>query len=570
VTLAVALLGSTAAVSAATRRATSSADASTPSGPDTTGLDTSGLDRIGPADPAEILPLTLLLHFPGTAALEQVVAAQHRAANPQWLTPAQIGAQFGLPSGQLDAAVARLEQAGITVTQRFDQRTAILASGSVRSVERLFHVRLGEYRTSDGTHVIVPSAEPKIPADLADVFTQVDGLDTRPVFHSGTTARRVASQTSTTPGFLDPEQLAHIYDADALTKAGVDGRGETVAVLSLATLHGEEVDKWASYFKTKTAPDDEIVVQPAAPTSDQPSWDANPAIEVALDLEMVRALAPAATILNYSTRNDGSAMDRIVNQVAQDHRASILSMSWGSCELQNGPERLRNSEPSYAAAEASGVDMFASSGDVGPYDCNNQNGDTSDRHLSVDYPASSSYVLGVGGTTLLQNGTRLSESVWQEPQSAIGAGGGISLYLPRPSWQLDSVVRANGTTRVVPDVAGPASDLLNLAIGVWYKDRVVKLVASGTSAAAPFWAGSMALVKQYLRANAGGFPDGSLKTLLYQIGDDPTAYAAAFHDTKEGSNEQYAAAPGWDPITGLGSPDISGLAAQLQTLLRRG
>jgi subtilase family serine protease len=312
------------------------------------------------------------------------------------------------------------------------------------------------------------------------------------------------------------------------------------------------------------------VVPPAAPTSDQRDWDPDPAIEVALDLEMVRALAPGATILNYSTKNDGSAMTRIVNQVAQDHRASILTMSWGSCELANGPERIQNSEPSYAAAEASGVDVFGSSGDVGPYDCNNQNGDTSDRHLSVDYPASSSYVIGVGGTTLLQNGSSLSESVWQEPQSVVGAGGGTSLYLRRPSWQLDSVVHANGDARVVPDVAGPASDLLNLAIGVWYKDRVIKLVASGTSAASPFWAGSMALVKQYLRANTGGFPDGSLKTLLYQIGDNPTSYAAAFHDTKEGSNEQFSAAPGWDPITGLGSPNISGLAAQLETLIRRG
>ena len=530
-----------------------------------------GLVPLGPTPAATTVSLTLLLHFPGIAELQHYIDAQQRAATPDWLTPSQIGERFGLPTDRLDAVVIRLARAGVTVTERFEQRTALLAQASAGAVERLFHVRLQEFRASDGTRVRVPSPSPQIPAELANAISQVQGLDTRPVLRAAgpRPPPRTTKKQPTTPGFLQPRQLAHDYGADPLSRAGIDGRGEIVAIASLATLHSTEVQVWAKHFHTRTAPDQEITVAPGAPTSSEPGWDADAAIEVALDLEMVRALAPGATLLNYTTSNDSAGLDRIVNQVTQDHRATILTTSWGRCELAEGPAAIQNSEATYAAAQATGIDVFAASGDVGPYDCNDQNGDTTNRFLSVDYPASSAYVIGVGGTTLLVRGNKLSEAAWQEPLGVVGSGGGLSVFVSRPSWQLDGVVHDASLARAVPDVAGPASDVLNLEIGVWAKGAVVATIAGGTSAATPFWAGATALAKQYLRAHLGRFPDGNLKTLLYVIASRPAAYAAAFHDIRTGSNQLYAAGPGWDFLTGLGSPNISGLASQLSALVER-
>jgi kumamolisin len=86
-------------------------------------------------------------------------------------------------------------------------------------------------------------------------------------------------------------------------------------------------------------------------------------------------------------------------------------------------------------------------------------------------------------------------------------------------------------------------------------------VAGGTSAAAPFWAGVLAITKQYVRAN-GANADVSVAPLLYSIGADPTAYKAAFFDDTTGGSSLYPAGTGWDFVTGLGTPHVSGLAQQ--------
>ena len=487
---------------------------------------------LGPARADATVSLTLVLRFPGSDALAAYLAAQRLQAAPAPLTPAQIGERFGIPSARLDAVTARLEQAGIRVTQRYDQRTALLAAGSVRDVERLFQVRLEDYRDRDGIRYRAPSRSPRIPSDLTDAVSDVEGLNTRPVFAPASAPGQTGGGSSAT--FVTPQQLNQIYDANPLAQAGIDGSGETIAVASLATLHGEEFSDWAAHFKTSTQPSRTISIAPPALRFGQRGWSASDSDEVALDLEMTRALAPKATILDYTTENDGEGLERVINQVVQDRRATIVSISYGNCEPERGAAAINGYENAFMAAQAAGVDVFAASGDSGPYDCNDSS-HTNDLRQAVNYPASSAYVTSVGGTTLSNQGGDLHETAWQEP--------------------------------AVPDVAGPASPDFNLLIADFQSGHVVLQTGGGTSAAAPFWAGLTALIKQYVRGREPSFPDGSVSAMLYQIANTPALYPAAFHDVTTGGNQVFTASSGWDFLTGLGTPNISGLAKAFDTLV---
>jgi kumamolisin len=163
----------------------------------------------------------------------------------------------------------------------------------------------------------------------------------------------------------------------------------------------------------------------------------------------------------------------------------------------------------------------------------------------VDFPASSPYALACGGTTLISDGNTISsEAVWNNIPAGQGAtGGGISTVFPRPAWQQSVTVPAapNGFVgRGVPDVAGNANPVTG------YQVRVdgVNQVLGGTSAVAPLWAALIARLNQLL-----GTRLGDVHQALYQAG------STVFRDIITGNNGAYAASKGWDPCTGLGSPN---------------
>jgi kumamolisin len=501
--------------------------------------------------------LMLRLQLPGAAALHEYVVAQRAASSPTWLTPPEIGQRYGVSDDDLDAVVRSLTANQVHVTHIFSQRTALLAEGDARDVEHLFGVRLHQYRDSHGALIRVPSAPPTIPAALRPAVTSVSGLDTTPAYRPASRQPRTASANRP---WWTPTELRGAFGANALVSQGATGQGEVVAVASLATMHGAETKTWAKSLETSRTPDATITVAPAPPGAKSSKWVADSASEVALDLEMVRAVAPDATILNYQTQNMGDSLERIVDQVVDDHRASIVTISWGSCEAESD---LQRGEAAYESAEAAGVTVLAASGDHGPYGCFSADDSTPDMRISVDYPAASAHVLAVGGVTLSYEGEQVSEQAWQDPQSTWGSGGGASTSISRPPWQSPAVVHQRGSTRIVPDIAGPADESLNLITTAWdeKKSQVSYYVASGTSAAAPFWAGVLAITKQYVRAH-GANADVSVAPLLYSIAADPSAYKAAFFDDTTGGSSLYPAGKGWDFVTGLGTPHASGLAQQ--------
>jgi kumamolisin len=199
-----------------------------------------------------------------------------------------------------------------------------------------------------------------------------------------------------------------------------------------------------------------------------------------------------------------------------------------------------------------------SSGDNGAYDCLDEpDGLARDFTVAADYPAVSPHVIAVGGTylSLHKDGSYLGEVAWQDPLGQAGSGGGLSTVFAKPGWQAGPGVandHSNGE-RQVPDVAGPGDPASGMFVISDGEDEVV----GGTSAATPFWAGSMVLAQQ-LAAKDGAGKLGFLDPVLY-------ALAAAhqdgslFHDVTAGANLLYPATPGWDYATGWGSPRLDAL-----------
>ena len=240
-----------------------------------------------------------------------------------------------------------------------------------------------------------------------------------------------------------------------------------------------------------------------------------------------------------------------------------ISISWGQCEDSWTAQGLSAMNAAMSDAAALGITVCAAAGDNGSSDGVN------DGQVHVDFPASSPYALGCGGTKLVADpatGTVSSEVVWNELASNEGAtGGGVSDQFPLPSWQANAGVPARASAqsaaagsdtsgRGVPDVAGNADPATGYQIYSGGKAQVV----GGTSAVAPLWA---ALVSRLAEATGQRF--GLIQTLLY-AGVTPGAAVPGFRDITSGNNGAYTAGPGWDACSGLGSPDGTALLTWLQ------
>jgi kumamolisin len=197
-------------------------------------------------------------------------------------------------------------------------------------------------------------------------------------------------------------------------------------------------------------------------------------------------------------------------------------------------------DQAFQAAAAMGVTITCAAGDAGSGD------GVADHKPHVDFPASSPHVLACGGTRLVGSGAAItSEVVWNEgSQSA--TGGGVSAFFALPGYQANAqvppIAGSKQRGRGVPDVAGDADPATGYAVRVDGQN----LVIGGTSAVAPLWAGLVALINQKL-----GHPVGFLNPLLY----GSLAGKGVVNDISVGNNGAYSARAGWDPCTGLGSPN---------------
>jgi kumamolisin len=245
----------------------------------------------------------------------------------------------------------------------------------------------------------------------------------------------------------------------------------------------------------------------------------------------------------FAPNTDQGFIDAVTTAV-NDSAVTLISISWGGPESTFTTQSMTTFNQAFQDAGTMGKTVFVAAGDSGSSD-----GET-DGANHVDFPASSPYVVGCGGTTLEANistDTITSEVVWNETASNEGAtGGGVSDFFPKPSYQDSANVPApttQGGGRGVPDVAADADPVTGYQVIIDGSTTTI----GGTSAVAPLYAGLFARINQALVQN-GKSRVGFVNAALYQ---NPSA----FHDIVSGNNGAFSAGPGWDPTTGLGSPD---------------
>lgn len=512
-----------------------------------------------PSDPAEVVDFSLVLRMPGAREMDRYLAALHDPAAPeyrQFLDAAAIGERFGLSDPELDRVRTWLTRAGLQETTSYPQRTAIGVRGTIGQVGDLFGVSFVD-RTDplSGQTFHSPVGEAAVPAEIADVVDAVADLsDRRPA----SAHRRPGVLYQVRGGGMAPEDVAAAYNIGPLWERGIRGAGQTVAVVSFDTYTESDIEVFDDEFGIE-GPEVETVEVDGGVRG----GPGDGALEVTLDISIVRAVAPEAQILNFEAPNEITQAN-VIDAIVADGRATIVTDSWGICyesEYLGRADRQRGLDALQAAALA-GITILVASGDWGAYDC--WTFDPDDHRLSIDYPSGTAWTLSVGGTYLSvrEDGTYLSEAGWEDYLSIGGTGGGNNPFEERPDWQHGPGVDnefSNGM-RQSPDVAAAADP--DTGFQVYFTDLEYDeeglYTVGGTSASSPFWAGVLALIGQRAEEDDAG-ELGFVNPMLYDLAAEYPPNTI-FHDVTEGGNLYHNATPGWDYATGLGSPDVALLA----------
>ncbi|WP_037570572.1 S53 family peptidase [Phaeacidiphilus oryzae] len=481
---------------------------------------------------------------------------------PSTVTQGQLAERYGADPADVQLVRDTLARYGLEVTEADHGARRLKVSGRAEQHAEAFGVQLNRASSPDplsGRQVEHRhrEGELRLPAELDGVVTAVLGLDDRPQTRpylrrlapeagpGGGAAAEKAAHTSYTP-----PQLGELYGFPA----GTDGSGHNLAVIELGG--GFDTADLDAYFSALRIPTPKISAVGVDGGSNVPGQDPQGADgEVLLDIEVAGALAPGATqVVYFAPNTDQGFVDAVSTAVHAQPTPTAVSISWGGPENQWTAQARNALDQAFAEAAALGVTVTAAAGDSGSSDS------TKDGKPHTDFPAASPHVLACGGTRLVADsaiGSISSEQVWNDGSTGGATGGGVSAVFAQPSWQANAGVPkapAKGGGRGVPDVAGDASPTTGYQVRVDGQDTVI----GGTSAVAPLWAALVCRLSQAL-----GKPLGLLQPLLY-AGAQAGQTAPGFHDITAGNNGAYSAAPGWDPCTGLGSPNGTALLAALR------
>jgi kumamolisin len=504
-----------------------------------------GTRVVGSADPHERIEVTVRVRPNGESSKPAVsdTLASIQSGEQTHLTRKEFEAAHGASHDDLVAVQKFAHEHGLGVVEVSPARRSVVLSGSAGAMSAAFGVTLEKHETPHGMFR-GRKGSLFVPAELGPIVEGVFGLDDRPAARPKLRRLKGRPNTLATRDAvpLSPQQVASLYNFPS----GFNGSGQCIGIIELGG--GFVQADLDTYFGQLGLPTPQVIAVSVDGGLNQPDGNPNgPDGEVMLDIEVAGAVAPGAKIVVYFAPNtDRGYLDAITTAVHDStNNPSVISTSWGSPEVRWTDQAIQQMDQAFQAAAAMGVTFCAAAGDQGSFDMDSQDPDF-DGHDHVDFPASDPFVLGCGGTRLeTSNGAIDSETVWNDgPESA--TGGGISDNFDPPSYQSGAGVppSANPGGRVgrgVPDVCGDASP----ATGYFVRVDGINTVIGGTSAVAPLWAGLVALLNQALGKNVG-----FLNPSLYSLNGTP-----AFRDITSGSNGDYSAGPGWDPCTGLGSPN---------------
>jgi subtilase family serine protease len=519
------------------------------------------------------------------AALEQLLAEQQDPASPNyhnWLTPESYAERFGTSAADLDQIAAWLRSQGFAVQYTARGRDFISFSGTASQVQAALHTEIHRYRVGAETH-FANATDLFLPAAIEPIVAGVLGLDD---FHPKAPRKIALPNYTSADGshYLLPDDLATIYNLTPLYSYGYTGAGQSIVIVGQSDIDPSDI---ATFRSRWGLPPTTIQM---VPTGTYPGVTGDE-VEADLDLEWSGAVARSAMLIYvYSDDADYSAYYAIDNNLAP-----VISESFGLCEYMVGLNRLGlyNYEVEAQKGNALGITWLAASGDSGAAGCD-YDVTTATHGLGVNLPASVPEVTAVGGTEFNEGGSvgdwsgsngiyggsalsYIPETAWNDTAVSVAnggtisaSGGGISSVYKKPAWQTGPGVPNDGA-RDVPDVSLAASNGHDPYIIISEGEANA---VGGTSAAAPSFAGMIALLNQYLAQNEIQTKSGvgNINPKLYGMAAGGTS--GIFHDVTTGDNIVpcqvgttncasgrlgYTAGVGYDLVTGLGSVDAYNL-----------
>jgi kumamolisin len=485
-----------------------------------------GAETVGPVDPDERIEMTVVLR-------------RRAPLPPGRLTRAELAERHGADPADVALVRRAVEAAGAEVVAVDEPSRRVRVAGTVDVLTGLFGTALEQARTPGGSTARQRTGWLSVPSRLSAAVVAVLGLDDRPQART-----RVVRAQAVEASFTPPE-----LDRAYRLPAGTDGTGTTLAIVELGG--GYRAADLRTYFAAIGVPEPRVRAIGVDGATNSPAGDPNSADgEVMLDIEVAGGLAPATDIAAYFAPNtDAGFLDAVSEAAHADPTPAAISISWGQSEQQWTAQARAAMDEAFADAVALGVTVTAAAGDDGSAD------NETDGRAHVDFPAASPNALGCGGTTLSVNPT--AERVWGGAGQG-ATGGGVSATFGLPAYQAQAGVPGQADTgrrgRGVPDVAAVADPATGYQVRVDGQD----VVLGGTSAVAPLWAALVCRLTQAL-----GRPLAPLHPALYAAAR-PGASPPGFRDVTTGSNGAYDAGPGWDPCTGLGTPDGTALLDALR------
>ncbi len=500
--------------------------------------------------PSAAAPVTAVVAFKPRNAILLHWLAEHSTGRPG-MTNAQIHQLFTPRPATIAAVRSYVSSYGLSVVDSSDM--SLVVSGTAAAANAAFGVNLRLYQDARGTTYRAPSQNARLPAGIASVVRSVDGLDSslkahphykiaRPVHAAAAQKTRVVphdvtgcngakhKQTNTGAGFL-PGDLASAYNYANLITGSSDGTGQTIGFVEFSNYNRNDPVFFRHCFTGIGGhfPADETIG--GGPT------DHFGQVEVNLDLEVAMGAAPDATWKVYKAANNLALLPTMLAHMRTDH-VSIVSDSWGLCELFVPIKLTANENTALEMLAVSGASFYVASGDDGSADCRSANPGA--RFLAIDDPSGQPFATAVGGTNLRAppHGGR-QEKAWK------GSGGGVSINWPKPEYQGGPAnvpdepggFCSSGPDhcRVTPDIAmdaAPQTGYIIRSRGLGAGSTPVWDIVGGTSGAAPLAAAITADANE--SAGGGAANLGFANPFLYGTWLPPTSTTSPRATTRTG------------------------------------
>ena len=624
-------------------------------GANTPGFIRQALDR-GPVDPGTAITVNVWLKLHNEKQLDKLFEdqKQHGSANyHRWINQDQFNAGYGPTSQEVKAISNFLAAHNLTVTFVAENNLYVKAQGSAADIEQTFHVQIHNFALK-GASYRSNTGDPSISDAAGGLVAAITGLDdfgfqpnvVRPVTSEGVAAPRTPivkgpkglffepncfrpAETDTftasgvtatyfgtrfgsdiSSGFghfppcgYQPSEVRTAYNLNPLYAAHLDGTGETIVITD--AFGSPTIEQDAQVFSgIYGLPPVNLTIAKAPGLSHNPKdaglgWDG----ETTLDVEWAHAMAPGAAIV-LVVATDRASLDEAINYAVVHHLGNTISNSWSSLEGLGNPAQFDRVNRILEMAAVQGIDVNFATGDFGDEVA-------VAGFQTVDFPASSPFATGIGGTSLslapnpFQTGwgnnlTRIAETTALNNAPVnpplhlgfqFGAGGGASLTFARPSFQGGLAIPGN--TRLVPDIAMLADPFTGVEIIQTVGGQLTVGVIGGTSLATPLFSGIMAIAAQkaghglgqaaalvytlppgavtdILPGSSPGNVTGTINAMPYSADQlaaplgNTSAYISALYNSPFstrwfvitfGTDTSLVTAPGWDNVTGVGTPN---------------